>query len=757
MPAGSSTSLLLRCQTSLFPFLAPAIPATFFVTISPPRRPCSRSLDTLLWKPSISSHTHIRLASSVTAAVAAPDQQTPEDDTSRSDPAPLLKPLRRPTDNVVQRELTLLQRLKNHSKPARSKEDSDRENERLLDQMPGFEGLGQEGSTVTDVENAQERFKAAQRAEQRRRERGEAQSSRQGNYARSMKMPQGHTTMADRTDLTLHGEEPTRHMATIQSRPSLGRTVDVVPERGLDLGRAIRSLEIECSVNRVRDDRARQRFHERGGLKRKRLKSLRWRRNFKQGFKAVVAKVKAMRRKGCSISPRTGSPIISPVSPKSAVKPRRQGRPAIESRWTESNLPQINVNPAQQDFDLDPASWNRRKLELASQEQTSAKTRESVGSSVSKRSSKRSSNASSIGQRALKLVRRPVIKPSTPVPVKPPIRSLKSSRSWKHETAGHWLEIRIGKTPENVTKSPDTELPEIPHAPFPTPEASSYRPSQPRVTHTLKPPTPLSQQMQRSTGSSSPETRPKKSIVDRTKQILGIKSSLNLSSSGKAQARRRSSADDTTRILNRASNALTELVDKFRLTPPSTSTSTSNLSATSIALKSTHARRTLLRPGYRRSRPTGHSSSSSVRRVMFGNPPIPSPNLEDTYTASDAQQYFRVDLTDPNGPAYLPSEARRINTPPLPGENSKLRGFFFDYNAPEQQQQQQQSEAPPGRLNMPKPTTTATAPLPRRQLHYARPRSPSARPLRRRGDGSEDIEWFRVKVAIDEQADDEAG
>ncbi|KAI4194013.1 MAG: hypothetical protein LQ350_008038, partial [Teloschistes chrysophthalmus] len=652
--------------------------------------------------------------------------------------------------------MTLLQRLKEQRKPARSKEDSDRENERLLDQMPGFDGLDQAGSTITDVQNASERFRAAQRAEQRRRDLGEAQISRDGSYARSMNMPQAHRPMSDRTDLTLDGNEPTRHMATIQSRPSLGRTVEVAPERGLDLGRAIRSLEIECSVNRVRDDRARQRFHERGGLKRKRLKSLRWRRNFKQGFKAVVAKVKAMRRKGWS-------PITSPVSPKSAVKPRRQGRPGIESRWTEGNLAQIKGNPAQPDFHLDPASLNKRKLEVASQEQTSAKTRESVGSSVSKRSSKRSSNASSIGQRALRLIRRPAIKPSSPVSVRPPTRSLKRSRSWKRELSGHWLEVRIGKNPENATKSPETELPEIPHAPFPTPEASSYKPSQPRVTYTLKPPTPLSQQMQsqqmhRSTESSSPETRPKKSLVDRTKQILGIKSSLNLSSSGKPQARRRSSADETTRILNRASAALTELIDKFRLTPPSTSTSTSNLSATSIALKSTHARRTLLRPGYRRSRPTGHSSSSSVRRVMFGNPPIPSPNLEDTYTASDAQQYFRVDLTDPNGPAYLPSEARRINTPPLPGKNSKLRGFFFDYNAPEQQQQQQQQNE--AWLNIPKPPTT-TSPLPRRQLPHARlttPRSPSARPPRRPfNDEDDDIEWFRVKVAIDdEQADDEA-
>ncbi|KAL8636238.1 MAG: hypothetical protein Q9228_006345 [Teloschistes exilis] len=292
MQAGSLTSLLLRCQTSLFPFLAPAIPAIFFVTISPPHRPCSRSLDTPTWKPSISPHTRIRLASSATAAVAAPDQPTPEDDTSRSDPAPLLKPARRPTDNVIQRQLTMLQNLKNQGKPARSKEDSAREMEGLL------EAYHQEGSTATDVVKARERFLEEQRAEQRRKELGQAQKSRQGDYARAMNMPQAHKSLSDRIDLTLHGEEPTRHTATIQSRPSLGRTVEVAPERGHDLGRALRSLDIECAVNRVRDDRARQRFHERGGLKRKRLKSVRWRKNFKQGFQAVVAKVKAMRRKG---------------------------------------------------------------------------------------------------------------------------------------------------------------------------------------------------------------------------------------------------------------------------------------------------------------------------------------------------------------------------------------------------------------------------------------------------------------------------
>ncbi|KAL9039264.1 MAG: hypothetical protein Q9214_004947 [Letrouitia sp. 1 TL-2023] len=93
-------------------------------------------------------------------------------------------------------------------------------------------------------------------------------------------------------------EEPTRAQATIKSRPSVGRTVEVLPSRGMDLGRAIRTLEITCAVNNIRQDSIRQKFHERPGMKRKRLKRERWRRRFGEGFRAVVGKVKTMRRKG---------------------------------------------------------------------------------------------------------------------------------------------------------------------------------------------------------------------------------------------------------------------------------------------------------------------------------------------------------------------------------------------------------------------------------------------------------------------------
>ena len=78
--------------------------------------------------------------------------------------------------------------------------------------------------------------------------------------------------------------------------PTTGRTVMV--GTGVDLGRAIRVLEQNCSRNKVRSDFTKQRFHERGGLKRKRLRRERWRAQFKLGFKQVVDRVKHLKKQG---------------------------------------------------------------------------------------------------------------------------------------------------------------------------------------------------------------------------------------------------------------------------------------------------------------------------------------------------------------------------------------------------------------------------------------------------------------------------
>ena len=78
----------------------------------------------------------------------------------------------------------------------------------------------------------------------------------------------------------------------------------------------------------------------------------------------------------------------------------------------------------------------------------------------------------------------------------------------------------------------------------------------------------------------------------------------------------------------------------------------------------------------------GNSESDSLQDINLHQPLQVTPDSNALYTGSDGQRYLKVDITSSSGPSYLPSEARRIRTPPLnesTGPN-KRRGFFFDYN-----------------------------------------------------------------------------
>ncbi|KAF1976378.1 hypothetical protein BU23DRAFT_551840 [Bimuria novae-zelandiae CBS 107.79] len=80
--------------------------------------------------------------------------------------------------------------------------------------------------------------------------------------------------------------------------PAYGRTINLQEERGRDIVRGINMLGSLMARNNVRADFMKQRFHERGGLRRKRLKSERWRARFKRGFQDVTARVSELTRKG---------------------------------------------------------------------------------------------------------------------------------------------------------------------------------------------------------------------------------------------------------------------------------------------------------------------------------------------------------------------------------------------------------------------------------------------------------------------------
>ncbi|KAH8654004.1 hypothetical protein BGZ60DRAFT_419135 [Tricladium varicosporioides] len=97
-------------------------------------------------------------------------------------------------------------------------------------------------------------------------------------------------------DLDLSVINNTTHKIPMRLNPSTGRNVPVTGS--VDLGRAFLTLERSCQQNRVRADLNRQRFHERPGLKRKRLRRERWRKRFGQGFQATVLRVKQLKNQG---------------------------------------------------------------------------------------------------------------------------------------------------------------------------------------------------------------------------------------------------------------------------------------------------------------------------------------------------------------------------------------------------------------------------------------------------------------------------
>ncbi|KAL8897395.1 MAG: hypothetical protein Q9207_007237 [Kuettlingeria erythrocarpa] len=303
---GSRGSPLLRSQTPLLVFLTPSLASTSSLAAVHPCRSYLAIANLTLSKGLFSASNASRHASSAASAARQPSS---DGNDAASRPQPLLRPRpARSPEELKSRTSTLLDRIRNLSKPRdglRSKEDRDRQLDSLLgisDSSTRDEAdspSGDRNGTTSWREPTSEEERAARRRKEYElaQKEQEGQSGRQGRIARGMQMPPRDNARIEQQP-GMEVAEATRATATIKSRPSLGRTVEILPGRGMDLGRAMRMLDINCNINNVRRDAARQRYYERPGLKRKRVKRERWRRRFKIGFKAIVAKVKSMRRKG---------------------------------------------------------------------------------------------------------------------------------------------------------------------------------------------------------------------------------------------------------------------------------------------------------------------------------------------------------------------------------------------------------------------------------------------------------------------------
>ncbi|RMZ80835.1 hypothetical protein DV737_g2856, partial [Chaetothyriales sp. CBS 132003] len=88
------------------------------------------------------------------------------------------------------------------------------------------------------------------------------------------------------------------------------------------------------------------------------------------------------------------------------------------------------------------------------------------------------------------------------------------------------------------------------------------------------------------------------------------------------------------------------------------------------------------------------SQSSSQSDLRHGPCPSPqnTPEEKAIYKvkrspSAETEEFLKIDISIKGGTSYLPSEARRVHTPPLPqdGLDGRKRGFFFDYNAPKRE------------------------------------------------------------------------
>ena len=369
---------------------------------------------------------------------------------------------------------------------------------------------------------------------------------------------------------------------------------------------------------------------------------------------STPAKLPATRR--AFRSPESGkpfesSPLASPAIGTSQRRPQYQERSAY---WSESDtrLPDV--------FGLKD-SYNAPST--IREEPTPVEYRESASPSQSNRWARRSSISEQGG--------------TSPQPDdEDALHEARAGHKWARDFLGGRLEIRVGRQRASEGTS-SGESPRVEHSEIP-PIARTESIIEFPMSHATTSKETAGHGSEEPLCPKTPESFDKVSTLDplkeglycRTKRALGLKHG---PVTPYIEPRSRT---PTGGVLDRVSSTLRMLPARTLTASTTAASSVSNLS--------------IAAPRRRRQRRSGHnrwSASSSVRDLMMGKPPVGTPEPEKMYTGSDSKQYPSVRLTEPDAPAFLPSEARRINTPPLTGGSTKghPRGFFFDYDAPDEQ------------------------------------------------------------------------
>ena len=467
---------------------------------------------------------------------------------------------------------------------------------------------------------------------------------------------------------------------------------------------------------------------------------------------------------GSSPAGRGGNAYSNPPSPRSVPPPvgSPQNRRRISDRYGQQSENSLQNGPvAHSPLQITDSIFPlRQSVGSAQQTAIAARTPSQVSGASEERSSARSS-IKSVAEKLRKIsLGRDKLGSSDE---RRPSPEARTSVQWKHEISSPWFEIRIGK------KRPSNETFEGPPSPIKDAVQSSAPIVQPvhtgtpssapntRSVHTSST-TPRNQcsketsraesrvpshvfQSSRERSSASSVHKPVYSATPKAGLYHRAKRAIGLKKNGDHRDNVYAGRTATGEVLDKTSLALKQLVDRMPNTDrrpenPSPSTSASTLS---IAAQHWHH----LRLGGPSS---GRSSASSVQSVSTGRPLVPTPESRSLYTGPDHRQYLAVELTDPDAPAFLPSEARRVTTPPLSDvyghtirSNKKLRGFFFDYSAP---------TGPGGR------TDAAETPYVETPGFEGYPLPPEFR-QRAEADRVERRDWYRAKMeAIDADGED---
>lgn len=301
-----------------------------------------------------------------------------------------------------------------------------------------------------------------------------------------------------------------------------------------------------------------------------------------------------------------------------------------------------------------------------------------------------------------------------------PNRKAREGFTWKLQSSGHWVEFMIGRRSQAAEprKAPeDAPLETLSRRMYPSASAASvtvealpeHSAKQPGTGSVLGPKNAIAVQTPTRSALVTPG---KYSFLTRwNRHRLGMKHGPEAHHQPKLVQTR----SLTGHLLQRASSVLEDLKEK-QTSPTSSASST-------LSIAASYTRNAHLSPLYR-----ANSNTSSMRNVHIGKVPSGTPATPDSelmYIGSDSQQYFRVEISEPGAPTYLPSEARRIGTPPLPREDGRHRGFLFDHNAPDDEGSTVSSEKQGG----------------------CSPRSPTKRKE------ASDVDWYMAKMEADEARD----